>query len=83
MTLSHGEKEHPILGELYSILPGRVHKLIGLVQSTLRMRVVDRKPLNKWIHDSGRVVLLGDACHPMVVRYITDLPTGMIIDIRS
>jgi len=62
---------------------GRVRKLTGLVQSTLRTRMVDRKPLNKWVHDSGRVILLGDACHPMVVRYITDLPTEVIVDIRS
>jgi len=45
--------------------------------------MVDRGPLNKWVHDSGRVILLGDACHPMVVRYITDLPTEVIVDIRS
>lgn len=29
---------------------------------------MDRKPLEKWSHDSGRVTLLGDACHPMLVR---------------
>jgi len=83
MTLSHGEKYRTILGELCSTLPGRARKLLGLVQSTLRMRLLDRKPLSKWIHDSGRVILLGDACHPMVVRYIMDLPTGVIADIRS
>lgn len=28
---------------------------------------MDRKPLEKWTHESGRVTLLGDACHPMLV----------------
>ena len=29
---------------------------------------MDRKPLPTWVHPKGRVVLLGDACHPMLVR---------------
>ena len=29
---------------------------------------MDRRPLKKWIHPSYRVILLGDACHPMLVR---------------
>jgi len=44
----------------------RARKLLGFVQSTLKWRLMDRKPLDKWIHDSGRVILLGDACHPML-----------------
>jgi len=44
----------------------RVQKILALVQSTLRFRLMDRKPLKKWTHDSGRVTLLGDACHPML-----------------
>ena len=29
---------------------------------------MDRKPLQTWVHPKGRLVLLGDACHPMLVR---------------
>ena len=29
---------------------------------------MDRQPLKTWIHPSYRVILLGDACHPMLVR---------------
>ena len=29
---------------------------------------MDRKPLQTWVHPSHRVVLLGDACHPMLAR---------------
>ena len=82
MTSNHGEIEVPILEERYSVLPHRVRKLLGFVQSTLKWRLMDRKPLDKWIHDSGRVILLGDACHPMLVRFITNLLLGVIIDIR-
>lgn len=44
----------------------RARKLLGLVQATVRWRLLDRKILNKWVHESGRVVLLGDACHPVL-----------------
>jgi len=27
---------------------------------------MDRKPLPSWVHPKGRLVLLGDACHPML-----------------
>ncbi|PIL32082.1 hypothetical protein GSI_06787 [Ganoderma sinense ZZ0214-1] len=44
----------------------RIRKLMAMTPSTLRWRLVDRKPLKSWIHPSSRVVLLGDACHPML-----------------
>jgi len=83
VTLSHGEKKPPIFRALYLILPSRVRKLLGFVQSTLKWRLMDRRPLNKWIHDSGRVILLGDACHPMLVSGLVDLLSNLFVDIRS
>ena len=44
-----------------------VQKLLSFVKSTLKWRLMDRKPLNTWVHPKGRLVLLGDACHPMLV----------------
>ncbi|KZO91484.1 FAD/NAD(P)-binding domain-containing protein [Calocera viscosa TUFC12733] len=44
----------------------RIQKLLGLVPSTLKWKLMDRGPLETWIHPSGRVVLLGDSCHPML-----------------
>ncbi|OCH87107.1 FAD/NAD-P-binding domain-containing protein [Obba rivulosa] len=44
----------------------RVQKLLSSVQSTLKWRLMDRQPLETWVHPSGRVTLLGDACHPML-----------------
>ncbi|CDO72572.1 hypothetical protein BN946_scf184983.g55 [Trametes cinnabarina] len=44
----------------------RIRKLLGFVKSTLKWRLMDRQPLKKWIHSSYKVILLGDACHPML-----------------
>ncbi|KZT66311.1 FAD/NAD(P)-binding domain-containing protein [Daedalea quercina L-15889] len=44
----------------------RIQKLLKLVDTTLKWRLMDRKPLDTWIHPAGRVALLGDACHPML-----------------
>ncbi|KAI0296726.1 FAD/NAD-P-binding domain-containing protein [Multifurca ochricompacta] len=44
----------------------RVQKLLSFVKSTLKWRLMDRKPLSTWVHPHGRLVLLGDACHPML-----------------
>ncbi|PCH42698.1 FAD/NAD(P)-binding domain-containing protein [Wolfiporia cocos MD-104 SS10] len=44
----------------------RIQKLLSLVESTLKWRLMDRLPLPTWVHRSGRVALLGDACHPML-----------------
>jgi len=44
----------------------RVQKLLSFVKSTLKWRLMDRRPLNTWVHPKGRLVLLGDACHPML-----------------
>ncbi|PCH34614.1 FAD/NAD(P)-binding domain-containing protein [Wolfiporia cocos MD-104 SS10] len=44
----------------------RVQKMLALVKSTLKWRLMDRQPLKTWIHPAGRVALLGDACHPML-----------------
>ncbi|KAJ7859502.1 hypothetical protein B0H14DRAFT_2506642 [Mycena olivaceomarginata] len=44
----------------------RVQKLLGLVSSTLIWPLLYRQPLDKWMSSTGKVVLLGDACHPML-----------------
>ena len=51
----------------------RLRKILGFVKSTLKWRLMDRKPLKTWIHSSFRVILLGDACHPMLVSPILRL----------
>ncbi|KAF8178149.1 hypothetical protein K438DRAFT_1769665 [Mycena galopus ATCC 62051] len=44
----------------------RVEKLLSLVSHTLIWPLFDRDPLDTWVHPSGKVALLGDACHPML-----------------
>ncbi|KAJ7266400.1 hypothetical protein B0H12DRAFT_1099515 [Mycena haematopus] len=44
----------------------RVQKLLALVSHTLIWPLFDRDPLDTWVHPSGKVALLGDACHPML-----------------
>lgn len=50
-----------------------VQKLLALVPSTLNWTLMDRAPLKTWIHKDGKVALLGDACHPMLVSVLSDL----------
>lgn len=67
LTLSHGANNHQrcIIGP--SEPSASVQKLLSFVTSTLKWRLMDRKPLPTWVHPKGRLVLLGDACHPMLV----------------
>ncbi|KAK7042250.1 FAD/NAD(P)-binding domain-containing protein [Favolaschia claudopus] len=44
----------------------RVQKLLKLVSHTLIWPLLDRDPLDTWVHPSGKVALMGDACHPML-----------------
>lgn len=44
----------------------RVQKLLGMVKSTLNWKLLDRDPLDRWVHENGRIALMGDACHPML-----------------
>ncbi|KAG8899719.1 hypothetical protein FRB99_006468 [Tulasnella sp. 403] len=44
----------------------KLQKILNMVPSTLKWKLMDRKPLETWIHASGKVALLGDACHPML-----------------
>jgi salicylate hydroxylase len=32
----------------------------------LKWKMCDLQPLNRWVHPSGKTVLLGDSCHPML-----------------
>ncbi|KAI6132467.1 hypothetical protein EDD16DRAFT_1851712 [Pisolithus croceorrhizus] len=44
----------------------RIQKLLSLIPSTLKWKLMDRAPLETWIHEDGKFALLGDACHPML-----------------
>lgn len=40
--------------------------MLAMVPHTLKWKLMDRKPLDTWVHHAGKVALLGDACHPML-----------------
>lgn len=46
----------------------RVQKLLALIYSTYLWKLVDRTPISNWVHESGKVLVIGDACHPVLVR---------------
>ncbi|KAG1767425.1 FAD/NAD(P)-binding domain-containing protein [Suillus occidentalis] len=46
----------------------RIQKLMAMIPSTLSWKLMDRDPLETWIHKDGKLVLLGDSCHPMLVE---------------
>ena len=44
-----------------------VRKLCSLTGEYLKWKLVDfHEPLKRWVHPSGKIALLGDACHPMM-----------------
>lgn len=43
-----------------------VKKLCSLTGKYLKWRLADFDKLKQWVHPSGKVVLLGDCCHPMM-----------------
>ncbi|CZR50303.1 related to salicylate hydroxylase [Phialocephala subalpina] len=43
-----------------------VRKICGLTGTYLKWRLADFDQLQRWVHPSGKVALLGDACHPMM-----------------
>ncbi|KAL4073711.1 hypothetical protein V8B97DRAFT_1865579 [Scleroderma yunnanense] len=44
----------------------RIQKLLSLVPSAVKWKLLDHAPLKSWVHKDGRLVLLGDSCHPML-----------------
>ncbi|EIN05952.1 FAD/NAD(P)-binding domain-containing protein [Punctularia strigosozonata HHB-11173 SS5] len=42
----------------------RIQKLMKLVPSAIRTKVVNREMIEEWVDESGRIVLIGDAAHP-------------------
>ena len=49
----------------------RVKKLLDLVEVCTKRKLFDRPPLLSWAHPSSRILLLGDACHPVLVSHLS------------
>ena len=61
-------------------MTARLRKLQAMVTSVLKFRLVVRLPLKTWIHSGGRVALMGDSCHPMLVSRLKreEYPSGRL-----
>jgi salicylate hydroxylase len=55
-----------VMREEFADWEPRVRKLLALVPSTMNWTLMDRAPLDTWVHKDGKVALLGDSCHPML-----------------
>ncbi|CAL5870068.1 uncharacterized protein PFLUO_LOCUS4302 [Penicillium psychrofluorescens] len=43
-----------------------VRKLCSMASTYLKWKLADFDQLERWVHPSGKVAILGDACHPMM-----------------
>lgn len=43
-----------------------MRKLCNLTGNYLKWKLADFSQLDRWVHPSGKVAILGDACHPMM-----------------
>jgi len=55
----------------------KMTKLAQLVEHTADIKAVQRQVYDTWVHDSGKVVLVGDACHPMPMYAIQKAATAI------
>ncbi len=57
---------------LYSMHFHRVRKILNLIKTpyTLKYKLMYTPPLPTWVDSTGRIALLGDACHAMLVSTI-------------
>ncbi|KAJ7761807.1 salicylate hydroxylase [Mycena metata] len=60
------EADNAHLVERFANWCPEVRKLCALTGTYLKWKLADFDQLDRWVHPSGRVALLGDACHPMM-----------------
>ncbi|KAI0968072.1 FAD/NAD(P)-binding domain-containing protein [Xylaria arbuscula] len=61
---SQGDKDE--LVKRFSEWCKPVQKLCSLTGTYLKWKLADFDQLQRWVHPSGKVAMLGDACHPMM-----------------
>ena len=44
----------------------RLVKVIDLIEKTLKWPLLSGVPLERWVSTSGKVLIMGDAAHPML-----------------
>ncbi|KAF9223161.1 FAD/NAD(P)-binding domain-containing protein [Gyrodon lividus] len=68
-------EEEPVGGEQSSIsreslrlhlFEPRAQKLVELAEKMTKVEFIQYEPFDNWVHESGKVVLIGEAAHPIV-----------------
>ncbi|KAF1810519.1 FAD/NAD(P)-binding domain-containing protein [Eremomyces bilateralis CBS 781.70] len=54
------------LKDFFETWDPRLRKLLEMVDTTYMWSLRDRPALEKWVHPTGNLVLIGDAAHPML-----------------
>lgn len=49
----------------------RVHRMLALMPNALRTKYVARDLVEEWTDPSGRLVLIGEAAHPLLVNELS------------
>ena len=44
----------------------RLMKVINMIERTLKWPLLSGVPLERWVSTSGKVLIIGDAAHPML-----------------
>lgn len=63
-------KADKIKAEYEGLLKLRIQKLLSFIPSAIKWKLLDHAPLKSWVHRDGKLALLGDSCHPMLVRAV-------------
>lgn len=50
----------------------RVQKLVRLAKTMTPTGYTIYNPFDNWVHESGKVVLVGEAAHPLMVRQLAN-----------
>jgi len=45
----------------------------------MKWKLLDHVPLKSWVHGDGKLALLGDSCHPMLVRAFSTTPSLTLV----
>lgn len=56
----------------------RIYRMLAHIPTALRTRYIERDLVEEWVDETGRVVLMGEAAHPLLVCFP---PTAGIIPI--
>jgi len=60
-----------LLRKQFSGSEPQVKRVIELMQTATYEHETVYEQIDNWFHEDGNVVLIGDACHPMLVRLLS------------